>query len=386
MISAPVYEVNLYINGALVGDCRSIAENLTYTRRRTRFGADSIGFTLNDVIFERWCKQRNYDINDLLKPLALECRLKRNGVDIVGGFLATMPEYSPLNKSAELNMVFDGYLNLLAGVYIRNTTTNLPLGSVTEAGGTMVKNLIDLANTISSAAGKGYGFTAGTIDVLPSITNTFDNYKTVKEFICERCDNITGAGQFDVYFYPNKTYDIKADANFGDTITDWIAYYPAILNGVSATSISAPEVTGFYSAIIGLGAGDVSSNADENTAIFEFSKNNDAISDYGYFEGMYQDSSISTAAVLQRNMNAELKYNSNPEWRPEITLHGKQVAPIPTGSSKIWIGDTITVQNDQDITGMTSGTFRVNELKVDISAAGDETITPTLERIDAVQE
>ena len=30
---------------------------------------------------------------------------------------------------------------------------------------------------------------------------------------------------------------------------------------------------------------------------------------------------------------------------------------------------------------MTNGNFRVNELKVDISADGDEAITPTLERV-----
>lgn len=383
MINVPIYEVNLYLNGILIGDCRSIAENLTYTRRRTRLGADSIGFTLNDVVFDRWCEQRNYDINDLLKPLALECRIVRNGVEVVGGFLATMPGYSPLNTSADLEMVFDGYLNLLAGVYIRDTNTNLPLGTVTGAGGTLVSNMISFANTVSATAGKSYGFNAGTIDVLPSITHTFDNYKTVKEWICERCDNITGAGPFDVYFHADKTYDVKADANFGSKITNWVAYYPSILNGVSATTIQAPEVSGFYSSIIGIGAGDVSSVPEENTAIFEFSQNNQAVTEYGYFEGMYQDSSISTPAVLLQNMNAELKYNSDPEWRPYITLHGRQVAPAPTGQTKIWIGDVITLQNDQDLTGMTNGQFRVNELKVDISAGGDETITPTLERYNA---
>lgn len=380
MLNVPVYEVNLYLNGTLVGDCRSIAENLTYTRRRTRIGADSIDFRLNDIVFDRWCEQRNYDINDLLKPLALECRITRNGVPIIGGFLATMPGYSPLNTSADLEMHFDGYLNLLAGVYIRNTSTNLPMGRVSGAAGTLVSNMITFANTVSTNGGKGYGFKAGTIDTLSSITQTFDNYKTVKEFICERCDNITGAGPFDVYFHSDKTYDIKADANFGDTITNWIAYYPSILNGVSATTIQAPEVCGYYSSVLGIGAGDVSSVADENTAIFQFTQNNTAVSNYGYFETLYQDSSISTPSVLLRNMNAQLQFDSNPIWRPEITLHGKQVAPSPTEQTKIWIGDIITIQNSQDLTGMTNGQFRVNELKVDISAGGDELISPTLER------
>ena len=107
----------------------------------------------------------------------------------------------------------------------------------------------------------------------------------------------------------------------------------------------------------------------------------DAIVEYGYKETMYQDSSISTRSVLKRNMQAELWNKANPIWQPQITLHGKQVAPTPAGKNKIWIGDTITVNNSADLTGMTNGDFRVNELEVDISAGGDELIRPVLERV-----
>ena len=381
MIGTPSYEVNLYINGSLVGDCRRLAQDLTYTRKRTKFGADSIDFTINDVLFDTWCKDRGYTINDLLKPLALECRLVRNGVDIVGGFLATMPGYSPLQRSANLALRFDGFLNLLEGFYIRNTTTNLPLGTVTGNANTLVANMITLANTVSSNAGKSFGLTLGHSDTLNSITHTFDNYKTVKDWICDRCDNTTGAGPFEVYFHADKTYDIYADSNFGDVITDWVAFFPTMLNNTSITSISAAEFEGFVSAVVGIGAGEISANAQENTALFRFASNNDSIATYGYRESLYQDSSISTASVLLRNMNAELDNTAVPTWKPEITLHGIQVEPKPTGANKIWVGDTITINNSLDLTGMTNGDFRVNELQVAISARGDETIKPVLERV-----
>lgn len=381
MINVPTYEVKLYLDGTLIGDCRSLAQNLTYTRRRTKLGADSISFTINDVLFDKWCKDRNYTINDLLKPIALECRLVRNGTEVIGGYLATMPAYQPLQTSANLNLQFDGFLNLLDGFYIRNTSTNLPLGTITGNAGTLVQQMITMADTVATNAGKAYGFIVGTIDNLASITHTFDNYKTVKDWICDRCDNTTGAGPFDVYFHADKTYDVYADSNFGDVINDWVAFYPTLLNNTSATSISAAEVGDFASAIIGLGAGEVSSNADENTALFASAYENTAITTYGYKETLYQDSSISTPLVLQRNIEAEVWNKANPRWKPEISLHGKQVAPKPTGSNKIWIGDTITINNSEDLTGMTNGDFRVNELKVDISAGGDETITPTLERV-----
>ena len=376
-----VYEVNLYLNGSLIGDCRQLAENLTYTRRRTKVGADSIDFTINDVIFSKWCNERQLNFNDILKPLALECRLVRNGIEVVGGFLATMPSYTPLQTSADLNLHFDGFLNLLSGVYIRNTSTTLPLGTITGNAGQLVSSMIQMANTISSNAGKSYGFIEGVVDNMASITHTFDNYKTVKDWICDRCDNTTGAGPFDVYFHADKTYDIKADDNFGDVINDWVANYPTILNAPSATSIQATEVNGFASAIIGLGAGEVSSNADENTVLYRFDSDPSAVTEYGYFEELYQESSISTGTVMERNIAAKLFNDSNPIWQPQITLHGKQIEPKPTGTSKIWIGDTITINNEVDLTGMTNGDFRVNELSVTISSAGDELITPVLERV-----
>ena len=381
MINIPVYAVNLYLDGVLIGDCRSLAQNLTYTRRRTKLGADSIDFTINDVLFNKWCEQRNLQLKDLLRPMALECRLTRNGIDILGGFLATMPSYNPLQTSANLDLHFDGFLNLLDGVYIRNTSNNLPLGTVSGEMGTLVSNMITLANNVSSSAGKSYNLQAGTIDVLANITHTFDNYKTVKEWICDRCDNTSGAGIFDVYFHSDKTYDVLANNNFGDVITDWVAFYPALLNNTSATSISAPEVEEFGSAVIGIGAGDISAIPSENTALFDYIKQDSAVLNYGYKEVIYQDSSISTASVLRNNIKAEMMNLSNPRWKPEITLHGKQVSPVPAGSNKIWVGDTIKIVNSEDLTGMTNGNFRVNELKVDISADGDELITPTLERV-----
>lgn len=380
-MNTAVYEVNLYLNGSLIGDCRPIAEGLSYTRRRTKVGADSIDFTLNDVLFARWCEDRGVTINDMLKPLALECRVKRNGIELVGGFLATMPAYAPLYTSADLTMRFDGFLNLLAGFYIRNTSTNLPLGTVTGAAGSLVSSMITLADTVATNAGKAYGFTAGNIEVLPTITHTFDNYKTVKDWICDRCDNTTGAGPFDVYFHADKTYDIASDAHFGDVITDWVAFYPTLLNNTSATSISANEVGNFASAVIGLGAGEISADPNENTVLYRFESDASAVNEYGYMETLYQESSISTGSTLERNIQAELWNREDPTWQPQITLHGKQVEPKPSGSHKIWIGDTITINNSQDLTGMTNGTFRVNELNVAVTVAGDETITPVLERI-----
>lgn len=375
------YELNLYINGNLVGNVRSIATKLVWARRRTKRGADSIDFTLNDKVFEKWCEKHYTTIGDLLKPYALECRVIRDGVEVLGGFLATMPAYHPRQASAELDLHFDGYLNLLAGVYIYDDNTTLPLGTVAGTMGSLIQQFITLANTRSTNAGKGFGFVANTIDVMPSITNTFDNYKTVKEFITDRCDNTQGAGPFDVYFYADKSYDVKADSNFGDIITGWIAQYPADPRKISLSEISAPEMMDYASVIFAIGYGEISSNSDEDTTISTIVSQDSATAEYGYCEKLVSYSSITRQDTLLQKALTDLHILSNPIWRPEVATNGKWLAPTPNGDNKIWLGDTITIQNNADLTGMTSGTFRVNELEVRVSSTGSENIKPTLERV-----
>lgn len=371
---APKYEVVLYLNGQIIGDVRKLAMNLKWVRRRTKAGADEIDFTLNDVLFNEWLGNRNTDINTVLKPYALECRIVRNGVSIVGGFLATMPSYSPNGTSANLDLKFDGFLNLLAGAYIR------PIGTVRGAMNSLISRFISEADTRAKNAGKAFGFKAGNVTALANIEHTFDNYKSTKEWLTDRCDNVTGAGPFDIIFDADKTWNLYSEALAGDIIMDWVARYPANISQNSITQISASEVSGFASAVIGIGSGEVSSNANENTAITSYSMNANAVKEFGFCEEIMQDSSTATQSLLDANTNTKLATDSKFIWEPEVEFSGRQVEPKPSGNNKIWICDVITIENDEDLTGMTDGMFRVNELEVSVSSSNAETIKPTLER------
>lgn len=369
------YELQLRIDGTLIGNVRELAQNLTWVRRRTKVGVDEIDFTLNDVKFAQWCEDRGVTISQMLRPLALDCRVVRNGVPVMGGFLATMPAYSPNGTSANLQMRFDGYMNYLGGVYIH------PIGLVQGHMDDLVVARIQDANTRAQTAGKAFGFSTGNIEQLPTVEHTFDNYKSVKDWIGDRCDNTTGAGPFDVFFHPDRSYDIASDANFGDVITDYTIRYPTLQVGVAATSISAREVGGFASVVLGIGAGEISSDASKNTAITSTQTNASAVAEYGYAETIIQESSVAVQETLDNNTIAKLNVTSDMTWQPEIRLIGRQVAPTPDGEKKIWIGDTVTIVNDEDLTGQTSGQFRVNELIVRVTSTGAENIQPTLERV-----
>ena len=334
------YKIELRLDGLLLGDVSSIAQNLVWRKCRTNSGVDEIDFTLNDRVFADWCAERNTDIKTMLKPYALDARVIRNGEALVGGFLATMPAYQPQADSANLALKFDGYMNLLAGVYLR------PRATVTKAAGAMVKDWIDYAEGLATAAGKPFGITAGTIQTLNSIQRTFDNYKPVKEAITDLTDNVDGAGPF---------------------------------QGVA--TISAQEVQGFASHIIALGAGETSSDPSKSTVIVAEATDGNAVTEYAYVEQLMQYSSISRQNTLNTRSLTDLAKTTRAKWLPEVTLLGRQTPPSPTASYGLWIGDTIWINNDADMTGQTSGKFRINVLEVSRSASGGEKIKPTLERI-----
>ena len=366
------YRIELRLNGILIGDVRQIAQGLTWRRCRTATGVDEIDFTLNDKEFAEWCEARSTTIREMLTPYALDARVIRNGRAVAGGFLATMPAYQPQNASANLQMKFDGYINLLAGVYIRPT----PLQ--TAHADQMVVGWITDAETRATNAGKPFGFTQGSIQTLATIQESFDNYKTVKEAIVQRCDNVTGAGQFDVIFNPDRSYDITNQ--LGRDITAWQLNYPARLAGQSVATISADEVQGFASHIIALGAGETSSDPAKSTVITAEYSDDDAIQQYGYVEQLVQYSSVSRQNTLNSHALADLNNATNVRWKPQITLLGRQTPPDPTNDYGLWIGDHIWLNNDADFTQQTSGKFRINQISVAVSAQNGEIITPELER------
>ena len=376
MIETAEYILELRINGTLIGNIQPLAQNLVWTRRRTMAGVDSIDFTVNDVLFDEWCRRRGTDIQQVLKPYALDCRIIRNGEPIIGGYLATMPAYQPRGTSADLALRFDGYTNLLAGVYM------YPIGQQSGEAGAIFASWIQVADSRATAAGKGFDFLAGTVSTFNSIQQTFDNYKTIKDAIADRADNLTGAGPFDLYWDADRTYNIIKDSEFGQKIQNYVVRYPMV-GATGAVSISASEVDGFASSIIAVGAGEISSDATKNTAITYTATNAEFVQEYGYAETMYQESSISRLETLTRNANARLADAQDARWEPQITLTGRQIAPQPTDApNKLWIGDTIRLHNSEDLTGQTSGWFRVQELQVAVSATGAETITPVLKRVE----
>ena len=384
-ILSPVYEQQpdsswgFTFHQTLIGDIRPLARNLKWTKARTFRGVDVITFTVNDALFAEWLDKRSTSISDVMRPQYLDCRIVRDGVALVGGTLATLPSYSPLNASADLALEFDGYFNLLGGVYL------YPTPAVHKRFDLIMQDWVGIANTRCEAQTGvvgGFNLKPGNISNLAVVDRGVPDYKTIKDTIADASDNSEGAGSFEFYINPDRTYDIIADANFG-TVQSYTIYYPHRPSGISATSVSANEVDGYRTRMICIGAGEVSSNPAENTAIIATADAQNNPSPFAYCEGLLQLSSISTQSVLQKHADVEAEARSSILWQPKINLSGLHVSPAPIGDPFIWIGDTINFSNTLDPTGRMDGQFRVQQLDVSVSATGAETITPTLERIDA---
>lgn len=382
-ILTPVYEQQpdgtwgFSFHQTLIGDIRPLAQNLKWTKARTFKGVDSISFTVNDVLFAEWLERRSTSIADVLRPQYLDCRIVRNGIAVVGGTLATLPAYSPLNASANLNLQFDGYFNLLAGVYL------YPALSVHKRFDIIIQDWVNIANSRCEAKTGvvgGFNLKPGGISHLAVVDRDVPDYKTIKDAIADASDNSEGSGAFEFYIHPDRTYDIVSDADFGHEQA-YTIFYPQRASGVSAASVSADEVDGYTTRMICIGAGEVSSNPAENTAIIAEADALNNPSPYAYAESLLQLSSISTQSVLQNHAEAEVEARSSILWDPKITLNGSSINAAPIGDPFIWIGDSVFFYNTLDPTARMYGWFRVQQLDVSVSATGAEVITPTLERI-----
>lgn len=380
------YKVELRLDGKLIGNCRKIAEGLVWAKRKTNVGVDSISFTVNDFIFSEWCEERGLTLTDVIRPLALDCRIVRNGIAMVGGYLATMPAYQPTGHSASLSLQFDGYLNYLDGVYLPPTDE----GPVTKPMNELLDSWIAGADHIAHAAGKAFGFSfRKQVGVTTVVSETYDSLKSIKSYITDRCDNTTGAKEFEVYFAPDRAYSIIEDTAFGlDRSKTYVIQYPTQLNAPSATSLSAGEINGFASAIVATGG-------DTEPKPYYEGYDEEAVKRYGYRETTLERSDVTQSATLAELAKTELAKRSSLTWQPEIQLSGRHVTPEPpfdlqfpttpkppqpNATNPIWIGDKIAIHNSIDLTGMSSGIFRVNELEVSVDATGAETIKPTISR------
>lgn len=401
-IIAPTYRLELFFDHKYVGEIRHLAENLTYTISSSRFGVDAITFSIDLNAFSAYLE--GYEgmsggeaLRSILKPVCLECVVLRNNEALVGGVMIQMPTISFSNDSATLEMVFDGYANLLDGVFIS------PAATQTATANVFIQNWMTEANNRSYnfIPWEYHGFlfdydSASSIN-LPTIQRTYDTYKSVKELIFEMCDNTEGAGEFDVIFKPLLGYyeypETPAGHGFYASRPQYIIqndttitgqtnlFYPSGVGGSGILSINIEQADDFGLVAYLLGNGDTSSDPNLNTVLTSiYPSTRPQTSEYpGYRERMWQFSSITNQATLDGRAQALQKKSSSIQWQPTLTLAGNHTPPSPTASDGIWIRRRIKIETSKDPLNIFARTAIVRELEVEVSSTNSELVKPLLE-------
>ena len=406
-IIAPDYQVILSYDHRVLGDIRKYAQDLHYVVSSSRYGVDSITFTIDMNIFSDWLNERLLGFSGFsgdglryaLKPILLDCVIQRNGEDLVGGCLIQMPHITFTNDSATLEMTFDGYMNLLDGVIIAPTPTQ------SKTPNQFISDWVTTANQVSTAfvgsQGGSHGFlieydSTDSI-VLPTIQRTYDSYKTMKEAIFEMCDNIEGAGEFDVIFLPQIRYDIidvlrpgvsglysipKYIIQNDSSISGQMSlFYPAGPNGAGIVAIEIEQADDFASHAFVLGNGDTSSDPSLNTVITsEYPTTISGTYEFpAYREKIWQYSSITRQATLDGRAQSLQGHSSKIRWQPTLTLAGIHIPPSPTADNGIWIRKRIKIETDKDPLNIFARTAIVRELEVSVSSTNGEEVRPLIE-------
>lgn len=359
------YEIQIRFDGDLIGNIYPITTARSWSKIKN--GVDQIQFQVSMLKMQDWCRQRGTTLAEIVKPLKLDARIVRDGVPLLGGILLEIPSYSLDNNrlDCDLSFTFDGYLNIYSGIYIRPSITYSaqPLNQY-------LTDLLNRANNRAANAGAPTGVTIGHIDVLGKDQNTYNSYKSVKDALTEQTDNETGAGNFDIDFTYDRKFCIYKE--MGNDRTDAIIRYPSIRGALNATSVSFSAWKSLATHVIGVGAGN--GVGDGGAALVtETSAAQDAygISEYGYYEQVFQDSSISRESTLKNKISGILEQGTKALLTPTIGIVGNQLKLGQT----FWIGDRFKFKNSFDPFIPTSATLKVLQLDCAIEDTGVENLS-----------
>lgn len=353
------YEIQLRFDGTLIGDIMPITTARSW--QKVKNGVDQISFSVSMLKMQEWCIERNTTLAEIVKPLKLDARIVRNGVPLLGGILLEIPGYNLSNDTVDavLDFTFDGYLNIYSGIYIRPTKVynSQPLNQYLVA-------IVNDANSRASSAGAPTGVVVGHVDTLPNDQNTYDSFKAVKDILTEQTDNTEGAGQFDINFTYDRHFEIWQ--KMGNDRTNMLIRYPSVRGALNATSVSFDAWSGLATHVIGVGAGN--GVGDGGAALVAETQSASAISDFGYFETIFQDSSISREATLRNKISGVLNDGIQPRLTPKINIVGNYLEL----GTLFWIGDTFSFTNELDPFIDTDAVLRVKELDCTIDDTGAE--------------
>ena len=293
---------------------------------------------------------------------------------VFAGVLDGFPEVSSNSLDADISLSFVSWLGLLKGIPV--IPTQVLTGNLDRILVAKVRDAI----SVSSSGAAPYPITIGDhIDSLPAVTWTVDNMMNLKDFLVQRCDNATGAGNFDINITADGRFQIWKQQGY-DTSQKII--FKAGDASANIQSLDFPRWEEPYTDAIISGAGN--GYGDDGSVITAHAVNASSRKRHFYYCTLAQDSSISTQDVLNRAATKQIKYSSSPISTPTITINATalklKVCEHDLGGD-LWVGDTVGL----DMSGIYSGIplppgkkTRIDQLDITIDPTYITTVKMTM--------
>lgn len=340
------YELELWINGSLVGDISELAKDRTFSLKRN--DSEELTFNMDLTAFEAYCAELGKAPQELLEAYVTDIRVKRLGLYYFGVHVV---ELDPLLNAAgaSLGVKATGFLDLFADRYV---TKNYDGEERTD----IARDLF--VETQSGDATNDFGVIAGAQQYNTGITDTERDY--IDQNVKDAEINLTQLqdGNYDFRF----TYDRQFETyeQIGSDRPNNKFTFPYNIG-----SLSAPRsAIGLANYIIGLGSG-----IGEETLRSEQS---DTISrgNYKTRQKILTFNSVSSQDILDNNTGAEVARRKDILQIPKLSLNNTLC-----DLGVIGVGDRVPVEVQGHPAIQIDGTYRIEQINVSLDDNDAEDIT-----------
>lgn len=386
-----------YIGDTLIGDINRYAKSRhlveTLKSESSSPTADTFTFTINWAQFKEFIAiYTDESAASFLKVGKTRIVFETNGFVRFAGWLAAKPARSGIGSAQELQLTFYEYFARLSGDLVCSNTNKLdPYVRFDNVPAHQVcKDLIDLFIAHALDAGEVLNWTYGTVDTLAPISRTYEDFQTISKALCDRMNNVTGAGQFDIVFrldpsdYTHVIIDILKPRGVKKNI---IIEYPG--NGIYklwATEFSVQETNDYASEVLIAGNGQVGSvSSGEQTAKLGTADDAGFVADYCYYRRYTTRSDLESQDAVDSAAQTELVNRGFVQETPDIRCTGINIewGNASNMNNGLGLGDTFYFKETTDDMEDNSGWYRIILLDSTWDDNGVETAAPKLKRAEA---
>lgn len=345
----PKYEFELWVNGVQVGDITKLAKDRSFALRRN--ASEELKFRMDLKAFEAYCAAAGRSPGTMLKPYVTDIRVKRKGQYLFGTQVVEAP-FILSEAGVAVDVRANGFLDLFKDRYITKTYS-------AEEATDIVRDA--LVETQSGDPTNDFGVLPGVIQELTGVNR---DREYVDQNVRDLIANITTLedGNFDVKFNYDRTYEIYLQQG-SDRPNNKFTYPYNITGGsVPNTGLS------LYNYIIAKGSG-----FGEETLRSEVSDPTSR-GNYKTRQKIVSFNSVVRQETLDQNASAYLQRVKELLQLPKFNVSG---AFCDLGV--IGVGDRVRVGVEGYDSIEVDGTYRIEQIEVNLDAQDGEDIALTLD-------